>query len=1435
MLSLNTSINDLILQRTLLESTLGLNLAIEQMSTGYKINHAKDNAANFSIITDLSTKINSMIQIQNNTEEGISLLSTAEGALSQIRGLLIRVRDLAEQAANGNYGEQSREAMQAEADALIEEIERIKNTTEFNGLRLYENTAINNIVTTSVTRLNQGVNINDVNIDEVNTDSTSAAGYDAQDLASYAQPAAFSLEENLNNVTIEENEPKTLLTNIQENTTVPYLSQINGQNQIALMSLGDGVSTASTTIDGAVDFTGSQTQTITIDGISYEVKNLLSTSQSLSYSKDTNTGEITFLGNSFQIKAQTDVAHKILVNGRSNKIYGGNEADIISCYNGSSYSNTFYGLGGNDTFTLKGAGVGHAANGGDGDDTFIYEGTAEAYLSLNGDAGNDTFNITKCHSGGINGGTGDDTFNIDVVRVVTVSGGTGADTFNIGSLQSGTLNGNGDNDIFNITTGSSSTLNGNDGDDKFSLSGGSNNVIDGGNGNNEILVDNSTNITKLNVEGANAFALNFTGKQTITNIDINGIKYDITNTSSSAGKLVYKISNSGQITFTGSNFTIKGESNKAHNIKLASRYQNFYGGDLDDIITGGENTNMYGGNGNDKITATGGWCVLDGGEGNDILKSSNFYARFYGGAGNDEITGTSYTLVNSGSGDDIVNMTGYNNSIYNESGNDSLTNTGSNNMISGFGRNIDNAQAIIIGANQTITKTINGIEYTFTNTLNKDTPLLYSVDTVSSQIKFKSFYTNIVGQNDVSHNVVLEGYQFTFTGGDLDDKITSVYGTTCITAKGGNDIIIGSGSCTIYGGDGDDTITAKSATYGGNGDDIINVGTVLTSTINGGAGNDTYNLDAKCNPTDTSGNNIYYVNTNGASITGSPDGDTFYINGNNNTVKGSSGDDYFIIDGDSNTLDGGAGSDYHIDNGTSNSYANSVNDPNSGVIQFTYIGETRTETLNGKEYTFTNNGSANNNILYFLNLNTNLLTFNTSNVQIDCANSMTHNISIRGENNIINGSQNADTITIESGTNNIVYGNSGNDILTSQTQNNSLYGEDDNDIITLNSTTIGNINGGNGDDTININCNNNTKIDGGIGNDTFNISGNTNTINANNGNNIIYAIGNNNTISAENGNNKVTLIGDTNIATVGSGSNSIGISGKNNNITAQNIYGTLNINGTTNTINQTNGNTKVIISGSNNTYTSLQGTKNININGDGNNVTTGENSDNYTVTGNSNTILSGSGDDKITIKGNSNQIKAGNGSDKITLNGDNNTSLGGSDNDNFIVNSGDSNTVDGEGGIKNTLINNGTNTIFNNVFEEVQESKKLSFKIGLGTDNSSIINTDFTLDLRGLNIDYSTEEKARESLNLIDEVILNIDKQLLEVSTTLNKLKYTTESQNIYIENMISTRSTLRDADIAEVSSDFIQKQILQNVSASLLEASRNINTENALGILQGL
>ena len=137
MLSINTNLSSLIAQNSLTSSTNNLNQSIERMTTGYKINHAKDNAANYSIATNMTTKIGAYQVAEDNALQGLEMMSTSLESLSQIGDKLSRMRALAVQAQNGTYGAQSLNAIRIEASALLDEITRINNGAEFNGIKLF--------------------------------------------------------------------------------------------------------------------------------------------------------------------------------------------------------------------------------------------------------------------------------------------------------------------------------------------------------------------------------------------------------------------------------------------------------------------------------------------------------------------------------------------------------------------------------------------------------------------------------------------------------------------------------------------------------------------------------------------------------------------------------------------------------------------------------------------------------------------------------------------------------------------------------------------------------------------------------------------------------------------------------------------------------------------------------------------------------------------------------------------------------------------------------------------------------------------------------------------------------------------------------------------------------------------------------------------------
>lgn len=136
MLTINTNLSSLIVQSNLKSSSNGLNNAIERMTTGYKINHAKDNSANFSISTSLTTKLGAYSIAEDNAMMGLDMVQTASSSLSLMSDLGSRLRALATQAQNGTYGADSMTAINKEATSIISELARIKNTTEYNGMKL---------------------------------------------------------------------------------------------------------------------------------------------------------------------------------------------------------------------------------------------------------------------------------------------------------------------------------------------------------------------------------------------------------------------------------------------------------------------------------------------------------------------------------------------------------------------------------------------------------------------------------------------------------------------------------------------------------------------------------------------------------------------------------------------------------------------------------------------------------------------------------------------------------------------------------------------------------------------------------------------------------------------------------------------------------------------------------------------------------------------------------------------------------------------------------------------------------------------------------------------------------------------------------------------------------------------------------------------------
>lgn len=157
------------------------NKSLEKLSSGYRINRAGDDAAGLAISEKMRGQIRGLEQAQRNAQDGISLIQTAEGALSEIHSILQRMRELAVQSANSAATDDDRNAIQDEINQLISEIDRIGNTTEFNAKTLLDGSQTQSVAITtnnsniiSLTAFNSVLEGTDYNLSVTNVSKAAA-------------------------------------------------------------------------------------------------------------------------------------------------------------------------------------------------------------------------------------------------------------------------------------------------------------------------------------------------------------------------------------------------------------------------------------------------------------------------------------------------------------------------------------------------------------------------------------------------------------------------------------------------------------------------------------------------------------------------------------------------------------------------------------------------------------------------------------------------------------------------------------------------------------------------------------------------------------------------------------------------------------------------------------------------------------------------------------------------------------------------------------------------------------------------------------------------------------------------------------------------------------------------------------------------------------
>lgn len=268
-LRVNTNITSLTAQRNLSTVTMRLQGNYARLASGLRIASAADDAAGLGISERMRSQILSLGQAVRNAEDGVSLVQTAEGALNEVNQNLNRMRELALQAANGTLSTTDRSVINAEFTALVSEIDRIADNTEFNGISLLNGSGsvvfqvgldagqtiavslqnstdtalgITSLTTTTATSSSNALASIDTAINSVN--ATRGALGAAQNRLSSSIRSILNSRENLasaesriRDVDVAEETADLTRNTIMQQASVSVLSQANVQPQIALSLL----------------------------------------------------------------------------------------------------------------------------------------------------------------------------------------------------------------------------------------------------------------------------------------------------------------------------------------------------------------------------------------------------------------------------------------------------------------------------------------------------------------------------------------------------------------------------------------------------------------------------------------------------------------------------------------------------------------------------------------------------------------------------------------------------------------------------------------------------------------------------------------------------------------------------------------------------------------------------------------------------------------------------------------------------------------------------------------------------------------------------------------------------------------------------------------------------------------------------------------------
>ena len=222
-------------QRNLGSNNANLGQSLERLSSGLRVNRGADDAAGLAISEKLRSDIRAINQVVRNSNDGISIINTAEGALSQQSAMLTRMRELAAQAATGSVGSTERQTIQREFGALRDELDRITAVTEFNGQKLTDGSLSSSIAAGSQviiqigfkSTVNDRINLNTA-VDVTAIDSTGLA---IQNLSVTAAAEALTALSTINSAISKVTDARGRLGAVQNRFTYTIANlQISAEN-----------------------------------------------------------------------------------------------------------------------------------------------------------------------------------------------------------------------------------------------------------------------------------------------------------------------------------------------------------------------------------------------------------------------------------------------------------------------------------------------------------------------------------------------------------------------------------------------------------------------------------------------------------------------------------------------------------------------------------------------------------------------------------------------------------------------------------------------------------------------------------------------------------------------------------------------------------------------------------------------------------------------------------------------------------------------------------------------------------------------------------------------------------------------------------------------------------------------------------------------------